>query len=497
MQTYEEKMAETNRIEALGQAWLDANAPKNFKAWIVAELEENQSDLMTDYHGSKTTAKIPLAFSKHTRNLFPEMRKAAAKYDAPGLKILADSKPGEYEERQTYSMGGGMFLGANRYSGWKIRKFPADWGTRDLAIKIGQALENGERLPIMGDAVVAAPQPAPIDTTTTRNAARTIQAVPCSVEQNYERNGVEIKFSEKPSAEDRQTLKDNGFRWSRFNSVWWAVATEESLAFAETLIPEPEAEEEPEIIIDPYVSPADFAPVQIPVSPFFIFAKRASLNKNATIEEYREECQKPELYKSDYHPYGMRSNWTLEETEVTEVWELTPDQYNQFTHDFLSDGYEFIAGKGDTKSHAQGLPDVESWFDLTPAQQEAWKAEAYNSGVLVICPGRQSLIIDPQGYNYARYVCLVENENQIIEALKAQVQPVPTTPASTWEVITEPPSFEPAMFSAAAPEAIADRAISIAQKIAQVLNDKPELVKADDNEIVRQYLQLQLLPVLA
>jgi hypothetical protein len=53
------------------------------------------------------------------------------------------------------------------------------------------------------------------------------------------------------------------------------------------------------------------------------------------------------------------------------------------------------------------------------------------------------------------------------------------------------------MFSAATPEAIADRAISIAQKIAQVLNDKPELVKADDNEIVRQYLQLQLLPVLA
>jgi hypothetical protein len=383
MQTYEEKMAETNRIEALGQAWLDANAPKDFKAWIVAELEENQSDLMTDYHGSKTVAKIPLAFSKHTRNLFPEMRKAAAKYDAPGLKVLAESKPGEYENRQTWSMGAGMFLGANRYHGWKVRKMSGEWGTRDLAIKIGEALEKGERLPIMGDAVVAVPQPAPIDTTTTRNAARAIQAVPCSVEQNHERNGVEIKFSEKPSAEDRQTLRNNGFRWSRFNSVWWAVATEESLAFAETLIPEPEAE----VYIAPYVSPADFTPERVNAAPFFVTVKCASLNKNNTIEEYEEECSNPQKDREGY------SNWTIGDVQVDEVWQLTP--------------------------------------------------------------------------------------------------------ASTWEVITEAPSFEPAMFSAATPEAIADRAISIAQKIAQVLNDKPELVKAGDNEIVRQYLQLQLLPVLA
>jgi hypothetical protein len=106
-------------------------------------------------------------------------------------------------------------------------------------------------------------------------------------------------------------------------------------------------------------------------------------------------------------------------------------------------------------------------------------------------------VIDPQGYNYARYVYLVEDETQIIEALNAQAQPVPTTPASTWEVINEAPEIEPAMFSAATPEAIADKAISIARKIAGMLSDKPELVQASDNEVIHQYLQLQLLPVLA
>ena len=48
------------------------------KALIVAEYEKDESDLMTDYHATKRTVTVPLAWSSHDRDLFPEMRKAAA-----------------------------------------------------------------------------------------------------------------------------------------------------------------------------------------------------------------------------------------------------------------------------------------------------------------------------------------------------------------------------------------------------------------------------------
>lgn len=51
------------------------------KAVIIAELEEDQSDIMTDYFGSRTVRTVALAWSKHERDLFPELRKAAATFD--------------------------------------------------------------------------------------------------------------------------------------------------------------------------------------------------------------------------------------------------------------------------------------------------------------------------------------------------------------------------------------------------------------------------------
>lgn len=42
-----------------------------------------------------------------------------------------------------------------------------------------------------------------------------------SVTKNEEKNGIEIRFNEKPSADVINTLKDKNFRWSPFNSVWW------------------------------------------------------------------------------------------------------------------------------------------------------------------------------------------------------------------------------------------------------------------------------------
>jgi hypothetical protein len=67
--------------EADFKAWVAANKPPWAKAVIVATLVVDESDSMTDYFATRDTRKVLLAWSKHKRNLFPEMRKAAAKFE--------------------------------------------------------------------------------------------------------------------------------------------------------------------------------------------------------------------------------------------------------------------------------------------------------------------------------------------------------------------------------------------------------------------------------
>ena len=50
------------------------------KAVIVAEYETDESDMMTDYFATTTRATVNLAWSRHAKDLFSEMRKAAATF---------------------------------------------------------------------------------------------------------------------------------------------------------------------------------------------------------------------------------------------------------------------------------------------------------------------------------------------------------------------------------------------------------------------------------
>lgn len=87
---------------------------------IVAELRENTSDPMTDYFGYITVKTVYLAWSRHDRNLFDEMRKAAAN-GSPEIAVLSENNS-NMEHRENYSGGSGMYLGESKYFGWIIRK---------------------------------------------------------------------------------------------------------------------------------------------------------------------------------------------------------------------------------------------------------------------------------------------------------------------------------------------------------------------------------------
>jgi len=77
-----------------------------------------------------------------------------------------------------------------------------------------------------------------------------------SYKLNNDKNGVEIRFTEKPSEKVRARLKELGFRWSNYNGVWYAKQSEETIAYAKELsseegeqlrlnIPTEEPKEEP------------------------------------------------------------------------------------------------------------------------------------------------------------------------------------------------------------------------------------------------------------
>jgi len=72
---------ENERILAEGEKLLTEKRPKWAKAVIIAYFESNVSDSMTDYFALTKGKIYILAWSKHKRNLFSEMRKAAAKMD--------------------------------------------------------------------------------------------------------------------------------------------------------------------------------------------------------------------------------------------------------------------------------------------------------------------------------------------------------------------------------------------------------------------------------
>lgn len=122
-----------------GKELFKKHIPENAKALIVAECHKDESDLQTDYFNHSTTKTVILGYSKHTRDLFPEMRKHASKIpetahlatppkvDTNGDKRTEDNKdwwtPSD-EHRDKYSMGAGYYLktGWINSTGWCIQK---------------------------------------------------------------------------------------------------------------------------------------------------------------------------------------------------------------------------------------------------------------------------------------------------------------------------------------------------------------------------------------
>jgi hypothetical protein len=129
--------AQIERSEKIKKGAEIINAiPEGVSHAIVANLMEDDSDIQSDYFASHSTQTVFLAFSKHGRDLFDEMRKAAAncpieeinKYSVKPEKPEGENEfwTPEDEHREKYSMGSGYYLGSQYRSGWEISKTNID-----------------------------------------------------------------------------------------------------------------------------------------------------------------------------------------------------------------------------------------------------------------------------------------------------------------------------------------------------------------------------------
>ena len=227
------------------KARFEALKPAGAKAVIIAEMHEDQSDLQTDYHGHTVTRQILLAWSKHTRDVFPEMRKAAAKYEptayfaTPPTVNKNDEERTEKnktwwhpkdEHRRKYSMGAGYFLNAGHGNhGWTIKKRGLNYFSPSGDADFG---------PLETSAKPAPKRPKPGGNGSKQAAAPESDGTQggAKIRRNDEKDGIEILFDEKPDDTTRAKLKAAGFRWSRFNKCWFKKFSEAAESAAREII---------------------------------------------------------------------------------------------------------------------------------------------------------------------------------------------------------------------------------------------------------------------
>jgi hypothetical protein len=152
------KIAERNAEDKRRQEAVDAaraavvaKRPPGAAALIVAELDEDTSDSMTDYFAHTTARCVAIGWRTGSREDFRQLRRAATGF--PETAHLGPDAPDAVEHRENYSMGSGNYLkdGGSHSSGWKVRS----WG-----INADGTLERGG-WHVLEDALPAPQTPAP------------------------------------------------------------------------------------------------------------------------------------------------------------------------------------------------------------------------------------------------------------------------------------------------------------------------------------------------
>lgn len=116
----------------------------------------------------------------------------------------------------------------------------------------------------------------------------------------------------------------------------------------------------------------------------------ASLNKNDTIEQYIEEVQVDNF---------------SETCLINEIITLSITDYENFTHNFLT-SQSWLDNKGGHNSDY--VTDKTEMYQFTETELKEWRKLSYCNCIMIKAEGKDSILINPEGYSYARYVGFME-----------------------------------------------------------------------------------------
>lgn len=143
-------------------------------------------------------------------------------------------------------------------------------------------------------------------------------------------------------------------------------------------------------------------------APFFF----PRLNKQNRLEEYLEQ---------------PNENWDSRSAKVTETIEITPERWAEIANGLLATIPE-VAGKGGTDSTMD--TDGRSYLELSEPERELWRRGSYALLVELAAPGYPSLFVDPQGYDYARYVAFRDLQKALDGNLSTDIDQIRSTYAA-------------------------------------------------------------------
>ena len=129
----------------------------------------------------------------------------------------------------------------------------------------------------------------------------------------------------------------------------------------------------------------------------------------------------PSLNKQDHlSDYRSQTDGAWMECEITKTLLLSDSEYRDFSTNLLSND-ERIAGTGGNDTDAEGL-DLANFYEMSEADQERAKAEVYTADAVLIVnrDTGEAFVVDAQGYSYARYVGLIDvNDDDMKEKAAA------------------------------------------------------------------------------
>jgi len=142
------------------------------------------------------------------------------------------SESGTYEERD--NLAHRLFCQSPLPAGAVVRA--VERKTRAEMDAAGHVYGPAAGWKIIYDVPAAVAKPAAVRVQTAAPAGDTAAAVGATVTENPEKNGIEIRFPDRPDSATLERLKAAGWRWSRFACCWYTFASDAARQFAASLV---------------------------------------------------------------------------------------------------------------------------------------------------------------------------------------------------------------------------------------------------------------------